>query len=245
MRVLSYNIHHGVGADGRLDLERTARAIARSGPELVGLQEVDRHYSARSGFVDQAAWLGERLGMHVAFGPALDRSPPSPGAPRRQYGNAVLAGPEIMGWRNLLLPRPEGGEQRALLEALVIVDGRQLRFLTTHLQNGSATERLAQVAAIRDVLAGLPPPVVLVGDLNAQPGAAEVRRLTAVLDDAWVTAGRGRGATYHAAAPTRRIDYVLTTPDLVATAARVPASRASDHRPVQADLESAGPEDGG
>jgi endonuclease/exonuclease/phosphatase family metal-dependent hydrolase len=245
MRVVSYNIRHGVGADGRLDLQRTADTIAAAGADLVGLQEVDRHFSARSGFVDQAGWLGERLGMHVAFGANLDLEPPEPGRPRRQYGNAALAVPEVLGWLNVPLPGPAGTEPRGLLEALVVVDGGPLRFLVTHLQNRSQPARLAQVDVVRGVVTGRPSPAVLAGDLNARPGSAEVRRLTAVAEDAWAAAGRGRGHTFPATAPAARIDYVLATPDLVATAAAVIDSRASDHRPVRADLESAGRVDAG
>jgi endonuclease/exonuclease/phosphatase family metal-dependent hydrolase len=240
MRVVSYNIHHGVGADGRLDLERVAATIAATGADLVGLQEVDRHFGPRSDFVDQAAWLGERLGMHVAYGAAVDRAPSADGGPHRQYGNAVLSVREVLAWRNVRLPRPAGTEQRALLEALVHVDGQPLRFLVTHLQNRSQPARLVQVDVIRAVAAGLPIPVVLAGDLNARAGSREVRRLTAVLGDAWATAGNGRGHTFPARVPTTRIDYVLASPDLRAAAAVVVDSRASDHRPVQADLESAG-----
>ena len=229
---------HGVGADGRLDLERTADTIAAAGADLVGLQEVDRHFSARSRFVDQAGWLGERLGMHVAFGANLDLEPPEPGRPRRQYGNAVLAVPEVLGWRNVPLPGPAGTEPGGLLEALVVVDGGPLRFLVTYLQNRSQPARLAQV----DVVGrgdGRPSPAVVARDLSH---AARLRRApatTAVAEDAWA-AWRGRGHTFPATAPASRIDYVLATPDLVATAAVVIDSRASDHRPVRADLESAG-----
>ena len=55
LRVATFNIHHGVGADGRLDLTRTADVISATGASVVGLQEVDRTLSARSGWVDQAA----------------------------------------------------------------------------------------------------------------------------------------------------------------------------------------------
>lgn len=236
VRVTSFNIHHGVGADGRLDLERTAATLTATGAELMGLQEVDRHFGARSGFVDQAAWLAERLGLEVVFGAAVDRPPPSPGAPRRQYGNALLSTRPVLAWRNVPLPRPGGGEQRCLLDALVDVDGAPVRVLTTHLQNDSPVDRTAQANAVAAHLEGMARPVVLAGDLNARPGTPEVRRLTAVLVDAWATAGQGRGYTFDARTPHARIDYVLSSPDLVATRAEVAASLASDHRPVTADL---------
>src|SRR5688572_7489364 len=41
MTVLSYNIHHGAGTDGKLDLERIGRIIRDQQPDLVALQEVD------------------------------------------------------------------------------------------------------------------------------------------------------------------------------------------------------------
>ena len=43
LRLVAYNIHHGEGMDGKLDLERIARVIAAEKPDLVALQEVD-HY---------------------------------------------------------------------------------------------------------------------------------------------------------------------------------------------------------
>jgi endonuclease/exonuclease/phosphatase family metal-dependent hydrolase len=71
LRVMCFNIHHGVGLDGRLDLERIARVAESQAAEVVGLQEVDRHFSTRSDFVDQARWLADRLSMHVVFGANL------------------------------------------------------------------------------------------------------------------------------------------------------------------------------
>jgi endonuclease/exonuclease/phosphatase family metal-dependent hydrolase len=236
LRVATFNIHHGAGLDGRVDLERIAGVVEGTGAEVVGLQEVDRHWSERSDFVDQATWLADRLDMHVVFGANLDLSPPAEGAPRRQYGTAVLSRHRIRGWRNTLLPRPEGGEQRGLLEARIQVRGTSVRIFDTHLQNTSQVERLAQVAAIREVLAAARESVVLLGDLNATPETPEIAAITHDLADAWAQAGEGDGFTYDAATPHARIDYVLTSSDVVARTAAVVATDAADHLPVVVDL---------
>jgi endonuclease/exonuclease/phosphatase family metal-dependent hydrolase len=236
VRVATFNIHHGAGLDGIVDLERIASLIEAQGPDVIGLQEVDRHFGERSSFVDQATWLAERLDMHVVFGANLDFEPLTPGAPRRQYGTALLTPLRIRESANTLLPRPEGGEQRGLLEALVTVRGIPVRVFTTHLQNDSQVERLAQVDAIRARLATVGESVVLLGDLNATPASPEVAAITEDLADAWATAGEGDGFTFDAATPHARIDYVLSSPDVVARTAAVVATDASDHLPVVVDL---------
>jgi endonuclease/exonuclease/phosphatase family metal-dependent hydrolase len=241
MRVVTFNIHHGVGQDGVLDLDRTARTLAAARSDLIGLQEVDSHFSARSDWVDQAEWLGERLGMQVVFGADVDLPPPEPGAPNRQYGNALLSVHDVVDWHNILLPRLDDDEQRGLLDVLVAADGPWTHVLVTHLQHDSRTARLLQVDAIRELLAATGPPVVLAGDLNSRPGWPETRQLTDVLVDAWATAGHGPGYTFSASRPHARIDYVLSSDDLVPRGAEVLRSRAADHLPVVAELQSAGP----
>ena len=42
LRIMTYNIHVGVGMDKKLDLQRIADVINAARPDLVGLQEVDR-----------------------------------------------------------------------------------------------------------------------------------------------------------------------------------------------------------
>ena len=72
LRMVSYNIRHGRGMDGRVDLARTARVLARLKPDLVALQEVDK-ICTRSGGVDIAKELGRRLKMHHAFGRFMEQ----------------------------------------------------------------------------------------------------------------------------------------------------------------------------
>jgi endonuclease/exonuclease/phosphatase family metal-dependent hydrolase len=236
LRAASFNIHHGVGVDGLLNLDRIATVVEDTHPDVIGLQEVDRHFGERSDFVDQARWLADRLDLHVVFGANIDLEPLTPGAPRRQYGTAILSRYRIREWRNTLLPRPAGGEQRGLLEAVINVRGVPVRAYNTHLQHNSQEERLAQVAAIRSIVAEARESVVLVGDLNATPDSPEIGAITEDLADAWAQAGEGDGFTYDAETPHARIDYVLTSSDVVARTAAVVTSDASDHLPVVADL---------
>ncbi|MCH8921706.1 MAG: hypothetical protein IIA67_01005 [Planctomycetes bacterium] len=62
IRLLSYNIHKGIGGrDRRYRLERIVAATEREEPDLILLQEVDRHVR-RSRFDDQPRLLREQLG---------------------------------------------------------------------------------------------------------------------------------------------------------------------------------------
>jgi len=71
LHVVTYNIHHGEGTDGRIDLERIAALLSSMQPDLVALQEVDRN-TIRTGRVDQFEMLERLTGMRGAFGKAMD-----------------------------------------------------------------------------------------------------------------------------------------------------------------------------
>ncbi len=237
LTVGTYNIHHAQGVDNRLDLERIASEIERTGASVIGLQEVDRHWSSRSEFVDQAQWLATRLKMDVTYGANLDLEPTAAsGGERRQYGTAILSRFPIRESRNTLLPRPQNGEQRGLLEAVFKVRGATVRFANTHLQHNSAVERTAQAQRIAELLADSREPVVLVGDLNARPDAPELTPLFEHYDDAWTEGGTGDGFTYPAESPNARIDYVLVSPEIAVSKATVFSTLASDHLPLTADV---------
>lgn len=229
LTVLSFNIHHAAGEDGVFDLDRLAREIRRTHADVIGLQEVDRHYGERSEWTDQPAELARRLGMHVVYGANLDLEPPAAGRPRRQYGTAILSRYPILEWQNTLLPKGRPTEeQRGLLAAVVNVNGVKVRAMTTHLQHDSADSRLLQSKVVADAVVASREPVVLTGDLNAVPTAPEVTMLTAHLRD------NGNAFTYPADAPTARIDYVLT--DGLPLFSAVLPTEASDHRPVLAAI---------
>ncbi|MFJ8853079.1 endonuclease/exonuclease/phosphatase family protein [Streptomyces sp. NPDC102437] len=234
--VMTFNIHHGTDPDDVLNLDHVAQTVEQSGADVIGLQEVDRHFASRSEFVDQAEWLAERLGLHLAYGTNLDLDPEKPGDPRRQYGTAILSRFPITNSHNTLLPRSETGEQRGLLEADLMVRGKKFRFLNTHLEHTSQAERHTQVAAINTIVNGSRLPTVLVGDLNATPGSGEIASVTKRLTDTWPVAGKGDGFTYDSVNPRERIDYVFASQGVEARRAQVLDVAISDHRPLRVEL---------
>jgi endonuclease/exonuclease/phosphatase family metal-dependent hydrolase len=236
LTVMTYNIHHGAGIDGGLDLERIAVLIEKSGADVVGLQEVDRHWDVRSNWEDQPAWFAKRLKMHYEYAANLDLPPLNPGEPRRQYGTLMLSKYPIKHFTNTLLPLYPTGEQRGLAVASIKVRGVDLRFANTHLTSNNNAERLEQAQKVVELLGTSKAPTLLVGDLNAVATAPEIKTLTAVLADTWPEIGVGPGNTIEADHPTKRIDFQLHSPQLRPISASVPVTPASDHLPVVASF---------
>ena len=233
VKVMSYNIHHAVGEDNVLDLERIAKVIEDSGAEIIGLQEVDNHWAERSNFEDQAKWLAERLGMHYTYAANLDRDPLNLGEPRRQYGTAVLSNYPIIDAENYSLTKIGNTEQRGLLETVINVKGHHLKFYNTHLALTSA-ERDIQVKEIIEIASRTEGPKVIMGDLNAKPDSNEMQPLFASYKDAF--ADQNDAYTIPADLPTRRIDYIFTSKEMQTNHAEVISTIASDHLPIVAEL---------
>lgn len=63
LKLMSYNIHSGIGRDKRYRLDRTLAVLEAEKPDILALQEVDRNLS-RSHFDDQSQIIAEALGMH-------------------------------------------------------------------------------------------------------------------------------------------------------------------------------------
>ncbi|MBX6356407.1 MAG: endonuclease/exonuclease/phosphatase family protein [Micromonosporaceae bacterium] len=246
LRVLSYNIFHGAGADGVFDLSRTAAAIRETGADIVGLEEVDQHWGDRSQWTDEAAELGAMLGMHSFFAHIYDLPPVTPGQPNRRYGLAILSRYPIVHAENHWItrlstqdPNPTPASAPGFPEAVVNVRGALVHVYATHLDfRSDPSVRHMQVRDTLAILAQDRPHAqqVLMGDFNAGPDAPELAPLWERVTDAWTVAGEGPGLTYPAEQPAERIDYVTVSPGIGVTSVSVPATLASDHRPVLASL---------
>ena len=232
--VMSYNIHHGAGIDGQLNLQRIADVIRDSGAGIVGLQEVDRFYGTRSDFKDQAKELAELLDYHYAYGANLDLAPAPGQTDNRQYGTAILSKYPILEANNVFLSS-FGKEQRGVLHAVVNVKGIHVNVYNTHL--GLDTEsRTAQVQEIIELASVHEGPSILVGDLNARPYYEEFKLL--LQSGLFVNAFEGMedAYTYPVINPAYTIDYILTSPGAKHANQRVIHSEASDHLPLAADV---------
>lgn len=228
LTVMTYNIRHGKGMDGKLDLDRIAATIATAAPDLVGLQEVD-HLLPRSRFQRQAARLGRSLGMYYVLGANLSLY-------LGRYGNAILSRHPIYSHQNHRLPG--GSEWRGLLAAYLRVDGMDMCFFNTHLGLNSAA-RQQQVEAIIKVLESYPGPVILAGDFNARPKSPELAPLVSNYTDTAAAAGNPQ-PTFPSDQPRHRIDCIFTSPHWQVINSTTLNSLASDHLPLCTRLMSQG-----
>lgn len=228
MRLLSFNIQYGFGADGVYDLTRAAQVIAAA--DIACLQEVDRHWS-RSGFDDQPARLEALLpDRYTVFGPGFDMDASrSEGGRvvnrRRQFGPMIVSRWKILWSRLHLLPLAAMIEpintQTCALEACIAAPCGPLRVVSVHLAHVGVGERLAQIAALRAALPAVgpwsgtddeparnwtegqdeppcPAPMLWMGDFNSEPGSAEYRAI--VGETPYHPGARYRGAMVDAAA---------------------------------------------
>jgi endonuclease/exonuclease/phosphatase family metal-dependent hydrolase len=233
LRVMTYNIHHAEGLDGKVDLERIANVIRQSNADIVALQEVDKN-TRRTGGIDMPADLARRTGMNVVFGANLDNYQGG------QYGTAILSRFPIESHENHLLKQTREGEQRGVLQAVLAVNQGQLLFICTHLDHtGDPAERLFSETQFADLFArhtGLP--ALLCGDFNDTPASELHKRLSKKWTDAWSIAGKSNGFTMGSANPTRRIDYIWLSSkkNFRVRWVDVPRSEASDHLPLVAEI---------
>jgi endonuclease/exonuclease/phosphatase family metal-dependent hydrolase len=240
LRILTYNVHRCVGTDRRLDVGRVAEVIAAQAPHVVALQELDVG-RARTGGVDQAHRIAQRLGMAFHFNAALQ-------VEEERYGDAILtalperlvkAGP-IPGHPRFNRLEPRG----AVWLALRVEGGRELHVINTHLGLAPREQRAQARALVGTDWIGAAPagaPLVLLGDMNATPRNAAYRIFAARLKDARRIARVSlRAPTFPSTFPVLPIDHVFVSEGVTVEAVRTPLDPltrlASDHLPLVVDL---------
>lgn len=207
-KVMTYNIYHGENPteQGTSNLKDIADLIREVQPDFVALQEVDsltgRSASLSNGVPQNLVQeLAEMTDMHGYFGKAIDYDGGG-------YGEGILSREPVQ-IRKVMLPIPNGGEDRAMLIAETqMTNGESFIFAGTHLCHQFSENRLAQAKKINEVFEEMDQPSILVGDLNFVPDSEPYR----TLENVWVDIAKSAGTvepTISFENPTRRIDYIF------------------------------------
>ncbi|MDR2817045.1 MAG: endonuclease/exonuclease/phosphatase family protein [Proteiniphilum sp.] len=221
-RLMSYNIHHGEGMDGKMDIERIGKLIIAVNPEVVGLQELDS-VMHRSGNINILQLLSEQTGMYATFGYSILHD-------GGKYGNGVLTREKPLAVKKIALP----GEKEA--RSALIVELEKYVIVNTHLSLTN-DERLQSVKIITKAIETYNKPVFLMGDLNATPDSEPVT----FLRNKWQILSNPKHPTSPSVKPRATIDYVLgytANGQAYAThrAQVIDEQTASDHRPLFVDV---------
>jgi endonuclease/exonuclease/phosphatase family metal-dependent hydrolase len=234
LKVMSYNIHHGRNGSGQIDLNAIAEVIRSSGAEVVGLQEVDS-VCRRSGNVDQMKVLAEFTGMHYAFGKHFSYDGGS-------YGLGILSKDPILKVHEQRITSFSENEDEIKTLVFLSADiqlnsAKTVHFATVHFDyRKDPAVRLAQSSEVAEYLSNINYPVVLTGDLNAEPDKLEIRNLYKAFTDT-DTSG---AFTFPADQPVKKIDYILVNKSHLkkkVTHQVINEPVASDHRPVMATVK--------
>lgn len=213
MRVMTYNIQHGKGRDGKTSLHRIAEEIAKANADVVALQGVDR-FLPRSGFRDQLNKLAN--GMYSCFSPSVNLL-------IVQYGNVILSRHPIISKKIEYM----GGskERRSILTARLQVGGEMVTVLNTHL-GVYAKERVKQIPIFLNALNKLERPTIITGDFNM--GIDDP--LMEPLHTHW------RKIIFQNKLSTVEIDHIFVNMPIEHSSAWAQPSAASDHDPIIAEF---------
>jgi endonuclease/exonuclease/phosphatase family metal-dependent hydrolase len=155
IKLVTYNIHAGVGMDGRFDPQRIVQVLQELNADVLALQEVEHH---RVGNRDLLNYLAAETGSNAIADPTLLRE-------TRHYGNALLTKLPILTVERIDLSVP-GREPRGALHVTLDWYGKRVQVVATHL-GLKPRERRQQ---IRQLIPLFEPECadisVLMGDLN-------------------------------------------------------------------------------
>jgi endonuclease/exonuclease/phosphatase family metal-dependent hydrolase len=235
LKVMDWNIHHGVDTTNVNNLLRVATWIANINAHVVSLNEVEKQ-NGYNGNADEPAVLESLLESKTGvpwYGCFAQREGATSG-----QGNLVLSRIRIDACDRQLL-----SAARSVARATLALNGTGITVFSTHLDDASATTRATQIAELTKWTALAPEQRLLMGDFNASSTATELQALKAAWADTWaaaVTAGVAITYPGNTAGNTRngRIDYIWrskgATKLSLQSAQVYDTGTISDHRPLSA-----------
>lgn len=235
MRLLTYNIHKGIGGrDRRYRLERIKQAIEHEAPDIVCLQEVDRNVR-RSRFDNQPALLTEW------FQPAAHLFQFLYKVQNGGYGNLLMSRWPFQSHHQISLTRHQRKPRGA--QMVVIETPAGLMHLTHWHLGLSERERSWQTRHVLEhhlFRESAPLPSLIVGDFNDWRNALAAGPFE-VHGYRQVTSPPSRFRSFPAWMPVWPLDKAFARGPIEITRVHVVRNRttrdASDHLPVVLDFE--------
>ena len=251
MRVLQWNLHHGVGTDGVYNLERIVTWMANLQPDVVMLNEVEKY--TYWGNEDQPARIKARL-EQLTGRPYYSHFIQEFGQwSSNGKGHQILSVYpfDSVGYTTTT---PSSGLKwaGAIGQATITVNNRNINLFVGHLDPYDQAMRLIQAREVIQWASGFAENRIVAGDMNAWPDQSSILEYYKTYNDSWtlaLNAGRAyanAAITPYGATKNGRIDYILLSKNaanLVVLESQVYDTRdasgiaASDHRPVVTTLE--------
>jgi len=235
IRIMQYNIHYGVGMDGVYDIDRIVEVINKLNADVIILNEVDNNYSDRSGYMFMAREIAEKLNMNYVHASSIILPPNKNSEGRdREVGNSFLTGFKLDSLATHTFSKGDKYDRIITKVMVTLDDGRKLYVAGTHL--GLIPEnRVIEVNEALDFLSDVEnEPLILAGDLNAEPGVEEINILLTKYKDAFAD---NPLLTFPADSTVKRIDYIFGSDKIVfRDNASVFPTLASDHLPIIVDI---------
>jgi endonuclease/exonuclease/phosphatase family metal-dependent hydrolase len=247
VKVMTFNIQHGIDGSHKYNLQRAIDTIAKVQPDLVGLQEVTRNHPYYN-CDDQPAKIAE--GLKAATGHSwsvvYEQEWFTPNVECQQGGRGD--GKETEGLA-FLAPAPLGAKSMTALPAsrialTVVWPAVGVPVTVTHLASGrkNVDARAQEVEALVKWTSKLGDSQIVLGDFNLKPEEPGLQPMLTAFRDAWLVGRDAAKASGQAATHgENRIDFVfykgprlaLGKVETVETAGWF-GKEASDHRPVVA-----------
>jgi len=237
LKVLSYNIHSGIGIDKQYNLDRIRTVLDEEKPDIAAIQELDCRMW-RTGFEDQSSKLASELDINAFY---CATRPIEQGS----WGMAVLSPYPVLHRKEYDLSYRPGREPRYCLRVDIEVEsGAVLHVFNCHLGLAARERRYQRARMLSEAILlaeDLRHPVILMGDFNDRPIPVVHRNLRRHFTDAYNAVGKYWGPTFRAGPIRVRLDHIYVSHDVQVRDCWVRNDAltrvASDHRPLIASLD--------
>ena len=161
LKIITFNVAHGRGMDGKVDLQRQAEVIKEHKPDIVFLQEVDM-YTKRAGDMNQIREFSKAIGLYYC---SMESNITLEDG---YYGDGIISRFPISFSTNYLMPLTDmNHEQRGILCNRISFGTTKINLFSVHLSTYQ-DERILAAKEINRIMKKIDPNelIIMGGDFN-------------------------------------------------------------------------------